>query len=201
MADNTPQNGTATIATDEVTTLNGGAVSAVQVQRVKPVYGDDGIARDVSTAFPLPIIASGNRTSVILSASAVTSVTTEALFSLSQYRAGTVTSGTQYTVAAGKTLRVQAVQFGSRFITPSATATFASAKFNLRWLVSGTLSATTSPLVYSDTKMSASNTPTPNSDLAIPDGIDFPAGSVIGVSHVDSAATLALDVLIVGYEY
>ena len=43
------------ISTDEVTTLNGAAVAAVQVQRVKPVFGDDSIARDVSAAFPLPV--------------------------------------------------------------------------------------------------------------------------------------------------
>lgn len=56
MADNvgyTPGAG-ATIATDEVTTLNGGAVSAVQVQRVKVTYGADSFATDVSNTTPLP---------------------------------------------------------------------------------------------------------------------------------------------------
>jgi hypothetical protein len=55
VADNTPQNGTASIATDEVTTLNGGAVGAVHVQRIKPGYGVDGVHRDVSAQFPLPV--------------------------------------------------------------------------------------------------------------------------------------------------
>lgn len=55
MADNSTQNGTDTIATDDVTTLNGGASSAVKVQRVKVTYGDDGTARDASAAFPLPV--------------------------------------------------------------------------------------------------------------------------------------------------
>lgn len=55
MADNTVQTGTDTIATDDLATLNGGASSGVKVQRVKVGYGDDGILRDVSTAFPLPI--------------------------------------------------------------------------------------------------------------------------------------------------
>jgi hypothetical protein len=55
MADNTVQSGSDTIATDEVTTLNGGASSAVKVQRVKVGFGDDGTHRDASTLFPLPV--------------------------------------------------------------------------------------------------------------------------------------------------
>ena len=42
------------IATDELTTLNGGAVSAVKVQRVKVGYGVDGSLIDVTAAFPFP---------------------------------------------------------------------------------------------------------------------------------------------------
>lgn len=55
MADNSAQTGADTIATDDVTTLNGGASSGVKVQRVKVAFGDDGTARDASTAFPLPV--------------------------------------------------------------------------------------------------------------------------------------------------
>lgn len=54
MAENTTQTGNATIAADDVTTLNGAASAGVLVQRMKPTYGDDGTARDVSTAYPLP---------------------------------------------------------------------------------------------------------------------------------------------------
>jgi hypothetical protein len=55
MADNTVQSGTDTIATDDVTTLNGNASSGIKVQRTKVTYGDDGTARDVSATFPLPV--------------------------------------------------------------------------------------------------------------------------------------------------
>lgn len=55
MADNSVQNGTDTIATDDVTTLNGGASSAVKVQRVKPGFGIDGDFTDVSATNPLPV--------------------------------------------------------------------------------------------------------------------------------------------------
>jgi hypothetical protein len=55
MADNTAvPGGTDTLATDELTTLNGGASSGVKVQRVKNGYGADGDHRDASDAFPMP---------------------------------------------------------------------------------------------------------------------------------------------------
>lgn len=57
MPDNTVLNagsGGDTIATDELTTLNGGAVTAVKVQRVKAGFGIDGVLSDVSDATPLP---------------------------------------------------------------------------------------------------------------------------------------------------
>jgi hypothetical protein len=58
MADNTTLpvgTGGDVIATDELTTLNGGAVSGVKVQRVKPGFGVDASLRDVSNQFPLPV--------------------------------------------------------------------------------------------------------------------------------------------------
>jgi hypothetical protein len=61
MADNTAQNGTATIAADDVTTLNGSASSGVLVQRMKPTFGPDNTARDVSGAFPMPVTTEGDK--------------------------------------------------------------------------------------------------------------------------------------------
>jgi hypothetical protein len=58
MADNTTINvgsGGDVIATDDLTTLNGGAVSGVKAQRVKPGFGADASFRDVSGAYPLPV--------------------------------------------------------------------------------------------------------------------------------------------------
>jgi len=58
MADNTILNtgsGGDTIATDDVTTLNGSASSGIKVQRVKNGYGNDATYRDVSASFPLPV--------------------------------------------------------------------------------------------------------------------------------------------------
>jgi len=58
MADNTLLNtgtGGDTIATDDVTTLNGSASSGVKVQRLKTGFGSDATYRDVSASYPLPV--------------------------------------------------------------------------------------------------------------------------------------------------
>lgn len=59
MADNTvinPGTGGDSIATDDITTLNGGAVSGVKAQRVKVGFGSDASLRDVDASNGLPII-------------------------------------------------------------------------------------------------------------------------------------------------
>ena len=78
MADNTPQYGNETIATDELTTLNGGAVSGFKVQRVKIGFGSDAVLRDVDAANGLPVnqvnnglISTVNSSAVNLAANAV----------------------------------------------------------------------------------------------------------------------------------
>lgn len=55
MADNSNQGGSDTIATDDVTTLNGAASTGVKVQRVKVGFGSDNFLRDVDADNPLPI--------------------------------------------------------------------------------------------------------------------------------------------------
>lgn len=55
MPDNSTMGSTDLIATDEVTTLNGGAVAAVKAQRVKVGFGVDGALQDVTSAAPLPV--------------------------------------------------------------------------------------------------------------------------------------------------
>jgi hypothetical protein len=74
MADNTTQTGTATIAADDVTTLNGAASSGVLVQRVKQGFGDDGDHRDVSHAYPLPVQFASDVATVTTVTASITSV-------------------------------------------------------------------------------------------------------------------------------
>lgn len=160
-------------------------------------------AKGVQGAFALAVqdLKDSGRTPIVLSTAGTTAVVAATLMTMNIYKGGVITSANSYQVTAGKTFRIQAIQFGVRFITPSTTVTFASVTFALRFLTAtGTLLAT-SPILIQDSKMAASNVPTANSDLSIPDGLEIPGGYVIGVTEAASAVTLALDVLIVGYEF
>lgn len=68
MADNTVLNtgtGGDTIATDDITTLNGGAVSGVKAQRCKVGFGSDASFRDVDASNGLPVLLPAETTKVI----------------------------------------------------------------------------------------------------------------------------------------
>lgn len=67
MADDTvlnPGSGGDTIATDDLTTLNGGAVSGIKAQRVKVGFGSDGAFRDVDASNGLPVADGGGSITV-----------------------------------------------------------------------------------------------------------------------------------------
>jgi hypothetical protein len=69
MADNTKQSADALISTEEITTLNGGAVSAQHVQRMLPsLRTADGTAVDVTKSAPLPVEDAGGSLTVDSSA-------------------------------------------------------------------------------------------------------------------------------------
>jgi hypothetical protein len=69
MADNTTLNvgtGGDVIATDDLTTLNGGAVSGVKVQRVKVGFGSDASLRDVDATNGLPVDITDGTTAIVV---------------------------------------------------------------------------------------------------------------------------------------
>lgn len=111
MADNTAQTGTATIAADDVTTLNGGASSGVLVQRVKLVYGDDGTARDVSTSFPTPVASYGDNSAATIVNTATATVSTSA--------ASVLAAGT-YRVIVLENLGTDYIYIGATGVTASS---------------------------------------------------------------------------------
>jgi hypothetical protein len=165
--------------------------SAVNVQGPAITKGTQG-----TVGHTVQDLKDAGRTAVLLSAAGVASVTTETAISLQQLKGTTATAGVgSYTVTAGKTLRIQAIQFGVRFTTMSTTVTFGSVTFRMR------LTSITGAIALQDSKAVASNVPTPNSDLTIPDGWELPAGTVILFSQAASVNTLSVDVLLVGYEY
>lgn len=61
MADNSAQNGVDTISTDDLATLNGAASGVQKVQRTKAGFGVDGVFRDVSAQFGLPVDTDSKR--------------------------------------------------------------------------------------------------------------------------------------------
>lgn len=205
MTDNTAQNGADTIATDDVTTLNGGASSGVKVQRVKVAFGDDGTSRDVSAAFPLPVDEiQAPRTLVTYYTEAYSVTAAEALMTITGVnRGGTVTT-TQLTVAAGKTLRVQAIHITGVLLG----ATVTSSRIRLRSNLAGAATLT-SPIVLSvhmgnpSVGTQAANYSLFPHNLTLPaDGIEFPAGAGIQFTAVASTAAMhSVSASIIGYEY
>lgn len=139
----------------------------------------------------------GNRTRIVLSADAIASVTTEAMMTFQSYKAGVVTTGlTSYTVTSGKTFRVTSIKVKIRPSAPSTTVTFANTVLRLR---EGSL--ITSPLIDSFPILMQTNVDSNPTTLTIPDGLEFPAGTVLGMSHLASATTILEHFAIVGFEY
>ena len=147
MADNTTLNtgsGGDVIATDDVTTLNGGASSGVKVQRVKVGYGADGSYTDASPADPLPVFpVDSNRTIVHFWANGVASGTTgtETAITLTRSNSpgGATTSAASYTPTSGKRFRISALSIASR---GNATATAQVTTFSLRVNTAGAVTTT-----------------------------------------------------------
>lgn len=187
-------NGSAQTVMQQTVTIGDGATAGrVAALTTKGTQG--------SVALVTQAMKDSGRTAVILSASAIASVAAETAVTLNQWKTGVATSVSTYTVTTGKTLSIQAIQFGLRFATPSTTVTFATMTYRLRVASSGTATVT-SPLLLSDSKMAASNLATPNSDLTLPDGMELGSGySLMLTQQGSAAATLLIDALIVGYEY
>ena len=110
MADGTPYTPNAAIIVqdDEVTTVNGGAVAASKVQRMKmDSVGADGAHRDVSKDFPLPVYkpnrsATGNRPAITFGTTAAGSNTATAVsFAITLAGPTTVAGAFTSTVATG----------------------------------------------------------------------------------------------------
>lgn len=135
MADNSAQNATDTIATDDVTTLNGSASLGVKVARAKATYGDDGTSRDVSAAFPLPTaVRDTSKTLVQFYATAAAAGATGVETAIALAKAGSLGSApaggaNSLTPPSGKRFRITTITFAAR---GHATATAQVTTFNIR---------------------------------------------------------------------
>lgn len=145
MADNTTTNPGAlgdVIATDDLSTLNGGAVSGVKAQRVKPGYGDDGSFRDVSENYPLPVVLTNgaqpanevNGPALTKGAQAATGFSVQALKDSGRVIVNCATAIAGVTAVSAEALLAMDVSRGGEATASATTHGVTAAK---RWRVTG----------------------------------------------------------------
>lgn len=229
MADNTAQNGTATIAADDI--------AGVLYQRVKPVHGLADVAPiDTSTTNPLPValtealpaganaigttlgptltkatqgttgysvqdLKDSGRVYVVFTATAITMVTAEALVTMTPYRDLVAGSAaTTHAVTSGKRLRIQTIT-----VTARATSTVNNHGMVRLRMLAGTV-LVGSPVHHSLGVASSNITPAVighalSETIHFPDGLELSGTMQLGLTQLFSAVTGTIDVHIAGFEY
>lgn len=200
MADNTAQNGTATIATDDI--------GGVQYQRVKNCYGADGTATDISPSTPMPVFElHTGRTFIHLWASGAASGTTGTETAITLTRStspGAATgTGTSFTPTSGKRFRVTSLSIGSR---GHATGTAQISTFTLRVNTAGATITTSNAVLQARVATPATALAWDRWQFAVnDDGLELVGdgtltfGMTANAVFVTNAPTW--DVVITGYEY
>lgn len=149
-----------------------------------------------ATGLTVQDLKDSGRTRVAFHCTGIASVVSETVLTCSKNVGGTETTGvTTYTVTAGKTLRIQSLRFSIRFATPSGTVTFANATLRLRE------ASVTGAQVIVQSMENPSNLDNQAEIRDFPDGLEFPAGTVLNFTQVASATTLLIDAGFIGYEY
>lgn len=178
MVDNTTSAAGPTLATDDI--------GGVHYPRVKLAWGADGSAVDASAAAPLPVRAidatdMGRVTRHFIFDTPTASPAAETLASVTQWYANAAVAATTTpaVVPAGKVLRIT----GMRIATASLAAG-GMVKLRLRANTAGVV-AVTSPLVASLQVGSRAAVAAlqDHAEITFPEGIDFPAGTGIGLTH------------------
>lgn len=154
-----------------------------------------------STGTTVQELKDSGRIYVVLVATGVAGVTTEALFTFSQNKQGVNTDGvTTYTVTSGKTLRIQGLYCSNR----DGTTTISWSRAVIRHNTGGACTATSPKVVGIEVGDAAALAGgTGYADVPFPDGIEiFGNGTqAICVSHLDQANTNVVTCSLVGYEY
>jgi len=201
MSDNTAQNGTSTVATDEI--------GGIHYQIVKNAFGALDTATLVSAANPFPTVISGvGRTTLAMTAEFAFAQTAETLLTMTFSSNGAATSTfSSRTITSGKRMRFQAVTLEVEGLG-SGTAP-QRAYLRLRVNTAGA-TTTSSPL---QTVWSCANNPAvvktaQVQHFDIPDGLEFLGDGTVtfGLSletpdWVTSTATGRAKITILGYEY
>lgn len=154
-----------------------------------------------TNGFSVQELKDAGRTYVTLVATGVAGVTSEALFSFQQNKAGVVTQNvTSYMITSGKTLRIGGLYCANR----DGAAAIAWTRATLRTNTAGATTAT-STLIFGIEAGGAGAVvgSVGTTEDTFPDGIEIAGnGTVsIGVTHLDSATTNLVTCTLVGYEY
>lgn len=149
-----------------------------------------------ATGFTVQDLKDSGRKYIVITLDTIAGITTEALATMSINAGGTVTSATQYTVTAGKTLRLQF--FGTSVKNTSTVATDSRVRVRTAATV-----AATSPIIVANecgTPAAVANVGATD-ESPFPDGLEIAAGQQIGISHIESATTSTVSANLIGYEY
>ena len=131
-------------------------------------------------------------------------ITTEALFAIATFSmsrdGAAATTGQQFSVTAGKRLRIQS--FESSIKNTAAAA--GTSKLVLRYAGAGGVISTTSPILAIWDL--GSNSVTANAylgptTLSLPDGVELIGGATFGFTNLSSAATMLHTITVNGFEY
>lgn len=200
-----------TVATDEITTVNGGAVAARHAQRVKiDSLGTDGAFTDTSKANPFPTRSYdatdvGRVTRHFLMDNYVAAPVADTLMSVTQFYNNALVAGTTQpaVVPAGKALRLTGMRLSTKSLAAAGSVVL-RIRFNTAGLV-----VIGSPIVKTLEVGSVAAVAglLSESVIAFPEGVDLPAAGGIGFSLAGYNATGTLTLQGVtrfevwGYEY
>jgi len=155
-----------------------------------------------TTAVAVQDFKDSGRTYFALVADAVAGATTETLLSCTLNVGGATTaSTTSYTVTAGKTLRIQAMNATVK----NSTTTAAYGRIRLR-STTGTVATTSGIIATIDVPITGTTTSATTAggeyaQLVFPDGVEIPGGSQIAVTEIISTTSSTVSVSVVGYQY
>lgn len=146
------------------------------------------------------------RQRVILSLTKVTAITAEALVTLTQKKGtGATTTGTSYTVSAGKTLRIQSAYLSITNVTTATSPINVAVRLREGAAGGGAVSATSDIIaeLESGVPVSTATLQSPGYPtlLDIPDGLEISSGQQIGVSEISSSVNAQVTLVLIGFEY
>lgn len=166
---------------------------------VSDVGGNAATGKGVQPAAALPTqdLKDSGRTYITLYVDRIAGATTEALVTMSINKGGVLTSGTSYTVTAGKTFRIQAVN--AEILNTTTVANRVSMRVRAAASVLVTSPIIAMAMAAASAALAASGATDPH---AFPDGLEIPSGQQIGISQLATVTTAGIvSMTVVGYEY